>query len=141
MMQKANNCCWPSEYLLNDSKSKYFNIILLCKMQNVQQLCKSQSSEVDRLSDFQVATAPAGGDQPDSSERTFLPGGKRPPERSSHADFPVLHIFHCQVPDRDGLSVHLEAAPGIPGHRSRQDQELREEEHVKPLWRHMRSDR
>lgn len=108
---------------------------------NVQQLCKSTGLVADRSSVFYVATWPSGGDKPNSSERTFFPSSESTPKGSSHADFPILHIVHCQVPDWDGLSVHLKAAPGIPGHWSCQDQELREEEHVKPLWRHMTSRR
>lgn len=61
---------------------------------------------------------------PSSTQPTFLPVGERPPEGSPHADLSILQVVHSQVPDRDGLSVHLEAASVVPGHRSCQNQEL-----------------
>lgn len=66
---------------------------------------------------------------------TSLSIGKSPSEGAPHADISILQVLKHQVTDRDGLAINLEAAPVVPGHWSWQNQELREEEHVQPLWR------
>lgn len=64
---------------------------------------------------------------------TFLSGGEGPSERPSHAYLSVLQVLQSQIANGDGLSIHLEAAPLVACHRSGQNQQLREEEHVQPL--------
>lgn len=83
---------------------------------NVEQLCSS-SFRINALC-LQVQCNRS------STQPTSLPVGERPPEGSPHADLSILQVVHSQVPDWDGLSVHLEAAPVVPGHRSCQNQEL-----------------
>lgn len=60
----------------------------------------------------------------------FVSISESPSEGPPHADLSILQVLESQVPDRNGLAVHLEAAPVVPRHRSRQNQELGEEEHV-----------
>lgn len=68
-----------------------------------------------------------------TTKLTFLCIGESPSERSPHADLSILQVLQSQVPNWDGLSIHLEAAPVITSHRSGQNQQLREEERMKPL--------
>lgn len=67
------------------------------------------------------------------NQPTFLCVGESPSERPPHADLSILQVLQSQVPNGDGLSVHLEAAPVVTCHRPGQNQQLREEEHVQPL--------
>ena len=64
---------------------------------------------------------------------TFLPIGEGPPEGATHAGVAILQVLQGQVPDGDGLPVHLEAAPLVAGHRPRQHQQLGEQEHMQLL--------
>lgn len=64
---------------------------------------------------------------------TSLPIGESPSEGAPNADISVLEVLQSQVPHRNGLAIHLEAASLVPGHGSGQNQELREEEHMQPL--------
>lgn len=67
------------------------------------------------------------------TQPTFLSIGESPSEGSPHADLSILQFLKSQVPNRDGLSIHLETAPVVTSYRSGQHQELGEEEHMQPL--------
>lgn len=79
------------------------------------------------------ATLPAGEAQLKSTQPTFLAIGESPSEGAPHADLSILQVLQRQIPNRDGLSINLEAAPVIPGHWPGQNQQLGEEEHMEPL--------
>lgn len=55
---------------------------------------------------------------------TLLCIGESPSKGAAHADLSVLQVLQSQVPNWDGLSVDLEAAPFITCHRSAQNQQL-----------------